>query len=43
MNPADLFRVYEQKWRVNHARQDRDDYGRATKETADAECRAIQT
>ncbi len=42
MSPEDVLAVYEQKWKVNHARQDRGDYGRATKETADAECRAIK-
>ena len=39
----ELVQVYEQKWRVNHARQDRGDHGRATKEQADAECRTIRT
>lgn len=41
MSPEELFKVYEQKWKVNHARQDRGDYGKATKAQADAECRAI--
>jgi dimeric dUTPase (all-alpha-NTP-PPase superfamily) len=43
MSPYELVAVYEQKWRVNHARQERDDYGRATKDAADAECRMIKT
>ncbi len=43
MTPEDVFQVYEQKWKVNQARQDRGDYSRATKATADAECRAIRT
>ena len=43
MSPVELVQVYEQKWRVNHARQDRGDHGRATKEQADAECRTIRT
>jgi dimeric dUTPase (all-alpha-NTP-PPase superfamily) len=43
MSPADVLAVYEQKWLVNQARQDRGDYGRATKEAADQECRAIRT
>ena len=41
LSPADVLSVYEQKWRVNQARQDRSDYGRDTKAQADAECRAI--
>lgn len=43
MSPAEVLSVYEQKWKVNHARQDRGDYGRETKQAADQECRAIQT
>jgi len=43
MSPDEVLSVYEQKWKVNHARQERGDYGRRTKEAADAECRAITT
>ena len=43
MSPEDVLSVYEQKWKVNHARLDRGAYGRATKDPADAECRAIAT
>ncbi|MBI3726525.1 dUTP diphosphatase [bacterium] len=43
MSPQDLLAVYEQKWRVNQARQDRGDYGRGTKAASDEECRAITT
>lgn len=43
MSPDEVFSVYEQKWKVNHARQDRGDYGRETKAQADAECKAIPT
>jgi dimeric dUTPase (all-alpha-NTP-PPase superfamily) len=43
MSPAEVLSVYEQKWKVNHARQDRADYGRETKAAADEECRAIHT
>ena|SRR5581483_3735903 len=43
MSPEELLKVYEQKWLVNHARQDRGDYGRATRAEAEAECRLIDT
>src|SRR5579872_5891944 len=43
MSAEDVMAVYEQKWRVNQARQDRADYGRGTKAEADAECREIKT